>query len=322
MWKSHICSVAVACIAALASVQPASANEVIRLGGTANYGPVLPVQAAHALKLFDKVGVNTSFTPFAGGSAGMEAMAAGEVDIILYFPPGLALAKRQGVNATVIGAGSLTPRGWAVMVKKDSPLKTLQDLVGKKLGVTATGSTTDFFALWAANEAGGQVTRIPVGGPGLLPNLLSGNVDAIVAYPPLTYKVLQADSARSLVDFGQAMSTNVPDVWIASNTIIEKNPEGVRKTLAALYSAVVYMQSHPEWTIEFIAKQTGLERDIAKQEYENTIKGLSADGVIEEAWIEESLRLAKLAGMSDIPVASDILTTKFVPVEIVEPDTK
>ena len=63
----------------------------------------------------------------------------------------------------------------------------------------------DGAAVWAANQAGGEINRIPVGGPGMVPNLLSGNVDAIVAYPPLSYKVLQAGTGRSLIDFVKAM---------------------------------------------------------------------------------------------------------------------
>ncbi|SAL76075.1 ABC transporter substrate-binding protein [Caballeronia telluris] len=306
-------------LSGLAFAAVAQADDVVRIGGTSNYGPVLPVAAAEELKLFDKVGVKTQFTGFPGGAACMEALAAGEVDMVNFFPPGLALAKRRGVKATIVSADSLTPRGWDVIVKKDSPLKTVKDLAGKKVGISATGSTTDFFGLWAANEAGGPVNRIPVGGPGMVPNLLSGNVDAIVAYPPLSYKMLQAGTGRSLVDFGKVMPANVPDVWMASDEVIAKNPDGVKKTLIALYSAVVYMQAHPDWSISFIQKQTGLPPEIAKQEYDNTIMGLSPDGAIKTEWVEESLKLAKLAGMNDTPPAKDLFTTRFVPVKVVTP---
>lgn len=318
-WTSRTKLLAVACMSVL-PVQAAFAQNVVRIGGTTNYGPVLPVIAAQELKLFDKVGVKVAFTPFSGGSAGMEALAAGEVDVINFFPPGLALAQRQGVKATIVGADSLTPRGWAVIVKKDSSLKSVKDLAGKKLGISSTGSTTDFFGLWAANEAGGTVNRIPVGGPGMVPNLLSGNVDAIVAYPPLSYKVLLAGTGRSLVDFGKAMPTNLPDVWMASEQIIKQNPEGVRKSLIAIYSAVVYMQAHADWSIAFISRQTGLPKDIATQEFNNTIKGLSPDGAIKQVWVEESLKLAKLAGMADAPPAASMFSTQFVPVKTVTPD--
>jgi NitT/TauT family transport system substrate-binding protein len=297
----------------------AAAEDVVRVGATANYGPALPVQAAQELKLFDKEGVKVAFTNFGGGSAAMEAMAAGEADLILFFPPGLALAKRGGVKASIVGAGTVTPRGYAVVVRKDSPISQLKELVGKKIGVTAAGSTTDFFALWAANEAGGAMTRIPVGGAGLVPNLVSGNVDAIVAFPPLSYKLLLAGDGKTIVDFGKVMKPNMPDVWIASDAIIQKNPETLRKVLVGLYSAIVYMQKNPDWTIDFISRRTGLPKNIATEEYNNTFKGLSPDGVFKEEWVVESLKLANLAGMKDIPPAKSMYTDRFVPVKTIAP---
>ena len=319
MQSSHIRSAFIIAATALALNTSAVSADTIRIGGTGNYGPVLPVAAAQELKLFDKLGVTVIFTTFASGAASMEGLAAKEVDLINYFPPGLALAKRSGVKATVVGAGTLTPKGWHIMAKSDSKLNGVKDLSNKKIGTTSAGSTTDFFALWAAAQAGGSVTRIPVGGPGLIPNMLSGNVDAIVAYPPLSYTLLLSKDGKSLVDFGKEMPINLPDVWVASDTIIEKNPDAVRKALTGIYSAIVYMQANPEWSINFIAKQAKMAKNIATEEYNNTIKGLSADGTLKEEWVAESLKLAALAGIKDIPPAAQLFTTKFVPVKPITP---
>ena len=306
-------------IFATAGFGVAHADGVVRIGGVANYGPVLPVIAAQELKLFEKAGVKVEFTNFNGGSASMEGLAAGEVDLINFFPPGHALAKRRGVKATIVSAGTLTPRGWHIVVGKDSKVSAMKDLAGKKIGVTSNGSTTDFFALWVADQAKGEMTRVPLGGAGLVPNLLSGNVDAIVAYPPLSYKVVGAGDGKSLVHLGEAMTPNLPDVWIASDKLIETNPEGLEKALVGLYSAIVYMQKNPEWAIDFIAKKTGLPKEIATEEYNNTFKGLSPDGNLKGAWVEESLKLGKLAGLDDLPPASTMFTDRFVPVKTITP---
>jgi NitT/TauT family transport system substrate-binding protein len=269
--------------------------------------------------LFEKAGVEVAFTNFAGGSASMEGLAAGEADLINYFPPGLALAKRGGVEARIVTAGTLTPRGWHIMVAEDSEITQVEQLANKKIGVTSNGSTTDFFALWAADQSGGSVNRIPLGGSGLVPNLLSGNVDAITAYPPLSYRLLISGDGRSLIHLGEAMEPNLPDVWIASDEIIEENPEGLRKTLVGLYSAIVYMQANPEWSIQFIQDQTGLPPEVAKAEYDNTIKGLSSDGMLKREWVEASMQLGKLAGLENLPPVEEMFTTEFVPVETIEP---
>lgn len=302
-------------LAAGGGASSALAQSEVRIGGVANYGPVIPVLVAQELGLFEKAGVEVEFTNYSGGSASMEGLAAGEADLINYFPPGLALAKREGVNAKIVGAGTLTPRGWHVIVPPDSDIDQLSDLDGKQVGITSNGSTTDFFALWAANEGGAEINRIPVGGSGLIPNLISGNVDAIVAYPPLSYKMLQDEEGESLVHFGDAMEPNLPDVWAASQEIIDRDPEALGKALQGLYSAISYMQENPEWTIDFIQEQTGMDQSVAEAEYENTILGLSDDGYFEHDWVAASLQLGELAGLDDLPAPEEMYDDSFIPVE-------
>ncbi|WP_431285624.1 ABC transporter substrate-binding protein [Humitalea sp. 24SJ18S-53] len=289
----------------------------IRLGGTPNYGPVLPVHAAQALGLFQKLGIRAEFTGYSGGSASMEAMAAGEADIINFFPPGAALARARGVRSTIIAAGTLTPRGWKVMVAKNSTITQASQLAGKKIGITANGSTTDFFALWVAQQAGGTVSRIPLGGGGMIPGLISGNVDAVVAYPPLSYQLEGSGDGRVLIDLGTAMQPNLPDVWIASERVLNDRAEDVQKTLVAIYSAIRHMKQNPDWSIRFIQEQNRFSPEIARLEFENTIMGLSDDGAIREEWVEASLNLGRLAGLRDLPPARDMFTTRFVPVTLI-----
>lgn len=291
----------------------------LRVGGTPNYGPIVPVHAAEKLGLFEKLGLDVEFTGYQGGAAAMEALAAREVDIVCFFPPGLALAKSRGVEAVIVGAGTLTPRGWMLMTARGSDITEIGDLAGKSVGITSSGSTTDFFALWAADQAGGEVTRVPVGGGGLITNLLAGNVDAIVAYPPVSYQMLESGDGAVLVDLGEAMEPNLPDVWIASQSIVDAQPDVVKAYLVGVYSAAVYMQANPEWAIEFLMEVNGFERAIAEREYENTIKGLSPDGAIKAEWVEASLQLAKLAGLEGLPEAETLFVDTFVPVETVAP---
>ncbi|MGG5890567.1 ABC transporter substrate-binding protein [Falsiroseomonas sp. HC035] len=293
---------------ALAQARP------MRIGGTPNYGPVLPVIAAERLGLFAKAGVAVEFTGYAGGSASMEGMAAGEADLINFFPPGAALARARGVRSTIVSAGTLTPRGWKVMVAKSSPVTEMRQLAGKKIGITANGSTTDFFALWVGQQAGGTVARIPLGGGGLIPSLIAGNVDAIVAYPPLSYQLESSGDGRVLVDLGTAMQPNLPDVWIASEKVVAERPDDVRRALVGLYSAIRHMKRNPEWAIRFIQDQNRFTPEIARLEFENTIMGLSDDGELREEWVEASLGLGRLAGLQNLPAAKDMFTTRFVPV--------
>ena len=76
------------------------------------------------------------------------------------------------------------------------------ELDGKKVGITSAGSGSDILALWTMQNRKIKFTRVPLGGGGLVPNLLSGNIDAMVLYSPLSFKMMQEKQARSLIDYG------------------------------------------------------------------------------------------------------------------------
>ena len=62
------------------------------------------------------------------------------------------------------------------MVKSDSKIQKVAELAGKKVGITSAGSGTDILARWTMAEEKVKYTRVPLGGGGLVPNLLTGIV--------------------------------------------------------------------------------------------------------------------------------------------------
>ncbi|HVY99781.1 MAG TPA: ABC transporter substrate-binding protein [Dongiaceae bacterium] len=298
----------------------AAADDVVHVGGVVNDpNVILPVQAAAKLGLFDKLGVKVEFNGYSGGSTAMEALAAGAADVAVFIPAGMSMAVARGVKAKMVAVGILGYPGWDLFVKKDSSAQTVADLANKKIGITSNGSNTDFLALWAADQAKISIVRIPVGGGGLAPNLLSGNIDGVVAYPPVSYSLKDSGNARSVVDFGTSMTNVIQSTWVASEKAISENPEGLRKMLSGAFSAVDYMKKNPEWAYQFIAEQMKVDAKVAKEEYESTILPFTDDGVIDEAALERSLNFLTLAGMSNMPAAKDLYTSEFVPAKKIEP---
>ncbi len=293
-------------------------GDTIRIGlSTRFYGPVLPTYVAESLKLYEKYGIKAEITAYKGGAAAMEALAAGAADLINFFPPGVALAYTRGVKSKVVAGGTSTPKGWWIMVGKDSPIKSPKDLAGKKIGVTSVGSTTYYFAKWAAHYGGVEAEYVPVGGGGLVPHLIKGSLDAIVAFPALSYKVQSAGQGRILIDLGKEMKENLPDVWVATQEIIDKNPELVRKSLQALFAALKYLKDNPKYAVNYIKDFNNYDLNIAELEYKNTIMGMLDDGIIKKEWLQNSLDLAKLAGIKDkLPPVEKIFTEEFVPIKL------
>ncbi len=304
-------SLAVAAL--LAYPSSASAQTTVKIGlAVPNYGPYAPVHAAEELGYYKENGIKAEITAYRGGAAAQEALAAGAVDILSFFPPGAALAVKKGIKEKVVGIGSATPYGWHIVVMTNSPYKSVKDLAGKKVGITAKGSTTDFYALWAANRAGVQVETIPVGAPSLIPTLKSGQIDAAVLNSPLPFKLMIPGEGRSLVDLGKEMEPTLPDVWIATQALIDSNPKAVEGTLRAIYKATAYMKKNRAYAIDFMRKFTGEKDDrVIELEYDVVLSGRPTSAKIERSWIEASLALAKLGGITDLPAIDEIFTDRF-----------
>ncbi|MBV8840816.1 MAG: ABC transporter substrate-binding protein, partial [Alphaproteobacteria bacterium] len=175
-------------------------GQTVRIGvPTKTYYPTIIAETAIRQKLFEKEGIKAELTVYRGGAEGYEALAAGAADVIMNSASSVSAGLKKGVLAKNVAGTALGYYGWHLVVKTDSPIKDVKELAGKKVGITSAGSGTDILALWTQADRKIEFTRVPLGGGGLVPNLLSGNIDASVLYSPLTYKMFIDKTARSLI---------------------------------------------------------------------------------------------------------------------------
>ena len=119
---------------------------------------------------------------------------------------------------------------------------------------------------------------MPVGGGGLVPNLLAGNVDAAVVYSPLSFQIAKSGEARTILDYAKEVPPNLTAGWIAPDKYAQEKPQMVQKTLNALYGALAFMRGNKDTTVKLIADLYEIPPEIAALEYENTIMKLETDG--------------------------------------------
>jgi NitT/TauT family transport system substrate-binding protein len=296
----------------IAESGPAGAQDVIRIGvPTKTYYPTIIAETAIRQKLFEKEGIKVELTVYRSGAETFEAMAAGAADIIMNSSSLVAAGLKKGVHSKVIANTSLGYYGWYLVVLTDSPIKSPADLAGKKVGMTAAGSGSDLLARWTQQDRKVEFTRVPLGGGGLVPNLLTKNVDATVLYSPLTYKVFQAKQARSLIDFGQAIPEHSTGAWIATDKIIKEKPQLVQKTLNAIYGGLAYLQNNHTEAVKLIATINEIPPEVAEAEVNGNINKLSKTGEIKREWMVRSLDLAQLIGMTNLAPVDDTFVTNF-----------
>jgi NitT/TauT family transport system substrate-binding protein len=304
-----------AAAAAGAALRPARAAETVRIGlPTKTYWPTIITEAATRQKLFDKEGIVCESTIYRGGAECFEALAAGAADVILDPPSLVAAGLNKGIKSKIVATASLGYQGWYLMVPPDSPATKPADLEGKKVGITSAGSGSDILALWTQQQFKTNFTRVPLGGGGLVPNLRSRNVDAIVLYSPLSFQLMTAKQARVLVDYTSAVPPNLTAGWIATQAMIDAHPETLQKALNALYGGLAYLRGNRQRAIDLIAEIDEIPADIAGMEYDNTTLKLSTDATIKLDEVERSLQLSRLGGMTDMAPADQLFVNRFRPV--------
>jgi NitT/TauT family transport system substrate-binding protein len=295
-----------------------SAQELVRIGlAVPHNAAYVQFYAADTLGFYKDAGVKAELTIYRGGAASQEALSAGAADIITYFGAGVALAVSKGAKEKIVAAIDPTPHGWQFLVLANSPIKTLKELDGKKVGVATKAGTADMFALWIADQAGARVQTIPVGGGGMVPALRAGQVDAIAMFPGLSLQLVATGEARSLMDIGKEMEPTLPDVIVASQEMMDKRPQAVRGTLAALYKAVGHLRGNREWALKYLKDFTQEKDDkVNVLTYEQVVVPLSQDGMIKPEWISNSVNIAaKVWGLDDLRKVKpqDIYTNAFLP---------
>jgi ABC-type nitrate/sulfonate/bicarbonate transport system substrate-binding protein len=309
-------------LASLAAVTllttPALAQETIRVGlPTKTYWPTTVAETALRQKLFEKEGVKAELTIYRSGAETFEGMAAGAADIILDPPSLVSAGRKKGVMSKIVANATMGNFGWQLMVPAKSTLD-VKDLNGKKVAITAAGSGSDLLALWTIQDRKIDFTRVPVGGGGLVPNLLAGNVDAAVVYSPLSFQISKSGEAKTILDYGKAVPPNLTSGWIVLDKFAQEKPATVQKALNALYGAVAFMRNNRDATVKLIADLYEMPPEIAALEYENTILKLETDGNMGAANVKDavqlSLDLAKLGGLKDIVPTEEVFSTQFKPV--------
>jgi ABC-type nitrate/sulfonate/bicarbonate transport system substrate-binding protein len=309
-------------LASLAAVTllmtPALAQETIRVGlPTKTYWPTTVAETAVRQKLFEKEGVKAELTIYRSGAETFEGMAAGAADIILDPPSLVSAGRKKGVMSKIVANATMGNFGWQLMVPAKSTLD-VKDLNGKKVAITAAGSGSDLLALWTIQDRKIDFTRVPVGGGGLVPNLLAGNVDAAVVYSPLSFQISKSGEAKTILDYGKAVPPNLTSGWIVLDKFAQEKPALVQKALNALYGAVYFMRANKDATVKLIADLYEMPAEIAALEYENTIMKLETDGNMAAPNVTDavqlSLDLARLGGLKDIVPPAEVISTQFKPV--------
>ncbi len=269
-------------LALIAAASAASAADRLRVGTPAPAFPFFPVNIGIAKGFFAAHGIEVELYTLSGGGKLMQAAAAGSLDIVVGSGSDFAYMLK-GVPITGVAAMAGPPNLFGVIIGAPSPIRTVDDLKGKKIGISTVGAVTHWFALELARQKGWGPDGIePVAlGTGDAPHiaaLRTHQVDAVVANSALGFKLEEMHEGRLLIPVGDYVGDCIVHMISASNALIARDPDAVRRFLAGWFDTIAFMRRNKAETVALARAESGFDEAVETREYDLGMPMFSADG--------------------------------------------
>lgn len=214
-----------------------------------------PLIIAQELGLFEREGLDVTLVAPADPSAPPRLVAAGQGDIAISYQPSLHLQIKEGLPVAWIGTLVETPLN-ALVVLADSPVQSLSDLKGRKVGFSVGGFEDALLGamLQGVGLSLDDVELVNVNFS-LSPSLISGNVDAVIG----AFRNFELNQMDLVERPGKAFYPEEHGVPVYDELILIAHKDKTddprfRKFLNAVEAATIYLTNHPEEALALFVK--------------------------------------------------------------------
>lgn len=242
---------------------------------------MLPVNLGVEFGIFKAHGLDVTVADFTGGSKLMQAMAAGSVDIGIATGTGMAFTtKGAPILAVCEYEAKMYPT--AIAVPWDSPVRTLDGLKGKRIGVSSPGSFTDWVATELARERGwgpDGITKVDIGN-GMASGVAGFRTHAIDADIFSTADIFEMEEkheGRLLADVADFTGNLAAGAIFATKAAMATRGDAIRAFLAGWLETVDYMRQHKDAAVAAESKLTGFAPSVMARDYDLVMPSFDKD---------------------------------------------
>jgi NitT/TauT family transport system substrate-binding protein len=275
LWHGSILPAAALALATMLAMPPAFADTALVVGKAApNADPIIPVNVGDQLGIFKKHGLDLKIVDFLGGSKMAQAMAAGAIDIGDGAGTEMALVAK-GVPMIGICESTTTFPFLAVGVPWDSPIKSLAELKGKKIGISSSGSLTDWLTRELSRKEGwgsDGVTSVAIGNgaSGIIAAMRDHLIDADIGETGLFLNMEEKKTGHLLAPVTDFEGAAASGTLYASQHLIATDPAAIRTFIVAWLETMDYICAHREETAKIEAAVTGNPESVMLKDYDIT----------------------------------------------------
>ncbi|MBC5783370.1 ABC transporter substrate-binding protein [Ramlibacter sp. USB13] len=298
-----LAAAAVAAPSLRAQGKPEKTKVAIAVGGKAAFY-YLPLTISEQLGYFKAEGLDVEISDFAGGAKALQALMGNSADVVsgAYEHTINMQSKNQFIQSIVL-MGRAPQIAMGVSVKAVPGYKGLADLRGKKIGVSAPGSSTNMVSNLVLSRAGIKATEVSyvgVGtGAGALAALRSGQIDAMCNTDPVMTMLEQKGDVRIISDTRTLKGTHevfggpMPAACFYTHSdFVRQNPNTCQALANAIVHGLKWLQTAgPSDIIKTVPESYLLgDRALYLASFNKVREAINIDGVLPEDGAKTALK--------------------------------
>ena len=303
--------------AAVLAATSASA-ETLRVGKAGREAfSFVPVDIGVRTGIFKRHGLDVEIANFGGDAKLQQAMAADGIDIALGSGPGLAfIVKGSPVKGIAAMAGP--PLLFALVVRNDDTIKTVDDLKGRKIGVSTVGSVTSWIISEVSRQRGWGVdgiTQVPIGeNASRVAAVRSKALDGCIVDIASALNYVQKGDGKILLRFNDLVKDFILHVIFATDKAVAEKPEALRGFLAGWFETIALMRKDKTKSVEIATQVMGTDAATAERIYDELMPMFSDTGRFDPKALAVLRRsFVEMKTLPEEPDMSKLYTEAFLP---------
>jgi NitT/TauT family transport system substrate-binding protein len=274
-------------------------------------GDAAPVWIGKEKGFFAEQGIDLEIKSTVGGAAAVPGVVSGTYAFGYSNIITVMIAVQKGIDIKYVTSANAPnpapPHSAGILVRADSPIKTLKDLAGKRVSTNQVKNIGDISADCAVDAAGGDwasIKWVEVAIPDVEAAVENGQIDAGITLSPYYVDSLSKGFRSVGAPFYDCDPNMNISGWFTTGDMIKNKPDVVKRFAAAINKSLEFSQANPDYVLQQLPTFTQLKADQVKNTVLPTYP-LTFDRAAMKKMVEASVKYGAMTPVSDVDAFLD-----------------